>query len=117
MQENVLVRLRHMLDAAREAAGFLSGKTRSDLNTDRMLVLTLLKEIEIVGEAASRVSLEGRAECDCVPWRDIIDMRNHLMHVYFDIDLDTVWKTASEDLPLLAEALERFLAHGSEGSC
>jgi len=55
------VRLRHMLDSAREDKGFLSNRVRDDLNRDRMLLLSLVKSIEILGEAASRVSPEARA--------------------------------------------------------
>ncbi|MDA8166690.1 MAG: hypothetical protein M0Z32_02925 [Actinomycetota bacterium] len=51
-----IIRLRHMLDSAREAVSFISGKTRSDLDADRKLTLSLIKSIEIIGEAASKVS-------------------------------------------------------------
>lgn len=60
MQKDDLIRLRHMLDAANEALSFISGKSRDDLNTNRMLVLSLVKEIEIIGEAAGKVSPEAR---------------------------------------------------------
>ncbi len=60
MQRDDLVRLRHMLDAAREALSFSSGKSRADLNFDRMLVLSLVKDIEIIGEAAVKVSQETK---------------------------------------------------------
>lgn len=67
MQRADAVRLRHMLDSAREAQGFLSDRVRDDLNRDRMLLLSLVKSIEILGEAASRVSTEARAECPNLP--------------------------------------------------
>jgi len=108
MQKDDLVRLRHMLDAAREALSFSSGKSRADLNSDRMLVLSLVKDIEIIGEAASKVSRDTRKLSE-IPWQDIIDMRNHLTHVYFDIDLDIVWDTILNDLPPLVEKLEKIV--------
>lgn len=104
MQKDDAVRLRHMLDAAQEAAFFAQNKTRSSLDTDRQLVLSLVKSIEIIGEAAANVSTKCREDFPQIPWRDIISMRNRLTHVYFDINLDILWKTVVEDLPpLIAE--------------
>ena len=109
MQKDDLVRLLHMLDAASEAVSFLAGKSRADLDTNRMLVLSLVKDIEMIGEAASKVSLETRKECGKIPWLDIVDMRNHLIHAYFDIDLNIVWDTITTDLPPLIKELEKIL--------
>ena len=104
------VRLRHMLDAAREASQFVAGRGRADLDRDRMLALALVKEIEIIGEAANRVSVEARKRCAEIPWANITGMRNRLIHGYFSIDLDIVWQTATAELPPLAAALEKCLA-------
>ncbi len=93
-----------MLDAAKEARSFASGKKRSDLDNNRQLALALVKDIEIIGEAASKVSQETRTKHPAIPWLDIINMRNRLIHAYFDIDLEIVWDTATKDLlPLVAE--------------
>jgi uncharacterized protein with HEPN domain len=102
-------RLRHMLDAAREAQSFVAGKSRSDLESDRQLALSLVKLIEIIGEAASRVSPQYRSIQTRLPWRDIIAMRNRLIHGYFDVDLDRVWDTVTDDLPPLIGELEAML--------
>ena len=110
MQKSDLVRLRHMLDAACEAASFVVGRTREDLDTDRMLVLSLVKSIEIIGEAASRVSAECKAELPAIQWQDIISMRNRLIHAYFDIDLDIVWSSGTEEMPVLIVALAEALS-------
>jgi uncharacterized protein with HEPN domain len=103
------IRLRHMLDAAREALGFVRGRVRTDLNNDRMLVLSLVKEIEIIGEAAYQMSQGARYELQDVPWDDIIRMRHRLVHAYFDINLDILWSTAVYDLPALVHVLEPLL--------
>jgi len=110
MRKDDLVRLRHMLDAAREAQEFARGRQRSDLNRDRMLTLSLVKCIEIIGEAAAKVSEETRAECPSLPWADVIGMRNRLIHGYFDIDLDRVWDTVKDDLPPLAASLSSVIS-------
>ena len=100
------IRLRHMVDAAREAASFAVGRTRGDLDADRQLVLALVKEIEIVGEAAARVSEATRAHLPGIPWDELIGMRNRLVHAYFDVNLSIVWQTVHEDLPKLIALLE-----------
>jgi len=107
MQENDLVRLRHMLDAGREARSYIAGQQRTDLAQDRMLVHALVRCIEIIGEAASRTSAECRAETATIPWSDIVGMRNRLIHAYFDIDLDLLWDTVQDDLPPLIAQLEK----------
>ncbi|NVL90305.1 MAG: DUF86 domain-containing protein [Desulfobacterales bacterium] len=109
MRKDDLVRLRHMLDAAKEAIGFVQNRTRSALEGDRMLVLSIVKSIEILGEAATRVTKECHNEFPQIPWRNIIAMRNRLIHAYFDIDLDRVWDTVTDDLPPLVQELERIL--------
>ena len=110
MRRDDAIRLRHMLDAAQEAMSFARGKKREDLDRERMLVLSLLKDIEIVGEAASKVSENCRQEHPEIPWKDIVTMRNRLIHGYFDINLDVVWKTATEELPLLVQKLQRVIS-------
>lgn len=109
MRKDDTVRLRHMLDAAREVESFAEGKSRNSLDSDRQLVLALVKSIEIIGEAASRVTEESRKTFSQIPWTNIIGMRNRLIHAYYDTDLDVLWKTVTEDIsPLIAE-LERII--------
>jgi uncharacterized protein with HEPN domain len=109
MQPEDEERLRHMLDAAREALSFAEGRTRADLDRDRLLELGLVKEIEIIGEAAIGVTDAVRASLPQIPWLDIIGMRHRLVHAYFDINLDVLWKSVQDDLPPLIAALEDIL--------
>ncbi|MBI4610960.1 MAG: DUF86 domain-containing protein [Candidatus Rokubacteria bacterium] len=109
MRKDDANRLRHMRDAAREALEFARGRVRSDLDTDRMLVLALIKDTEIIGEAANQVSEETRAQFPKIPWADIIGMRHRLVHAYFDINLEILWRTVQQDLPPLLAALEKAL--------
>jgi len=103
------VRLHHMLDAAKEAVLFAENRTRSDLESDRMLTLSLVKCIEIIGEAAARMTKERQQELPQIPWLQIISMRNRLIHAYFEIDLDAVWDTVTEDIPVLIVELEQII--------
>ena len=104
------VRLRHMLEAAREAVSFARGRVRGDLDTDRQLVLSLVKDIEIVGEAAAQVTEAVRAQVPDIPWQVIVAMRNRLVHAYFSINLDIVWQTVQQDLPTLISQLEQVVS-------
>jgi uncharacterized protein with HEPN domain len=106
MRPDDIIRLRHMLDAANEAISFVQGKLRSDLDDNRMLVLALVKEVEIIGEAAYQTSPETREQLDKIPWEDIIGMRHRLVHAYFDINLDILWQTIRQDLPGLVKAMK-----------
>lgn|ERR1017187_1447755 len=110
MLESDAVRLRHMLDAAREAVMFGAGRKPEDLVNERVLALALVRSIEIIGEAASRVSQELRAACPEVPWGDIIGMRNRLIHAYFEVDLVRVCDTLASDLLSRIVRLERILS-------
>ena len=74
------IRLRHMLDAAKEALRFIAGRGKEDLAADRQLALALIKEIEIIGEAASRISIEVKDSRPDIPWPAIVGMRNRLIH-------------------------------------
>jgi len=105
-----VIRLRHMLGAARKACEFAEGQTRRALDGESVLSYALVRCLEIVGEAAAQVSPEGRGHCPGLPWPMIVGMRNRLIHAYFDINLDRVWETITEDLPALIAELERVLA-------
>jgi uncharacterized protein with HEPN domain len=104
-----IARLRHMLDHAREAVDLIQGKTRKDLDDERLLQLGLVRLVEIIGEAASRVSQEERGKHSEILWEDVVGMRHKLIHGYDRVDLDILWDTVTEDLPRLIEQLEKIL--------
>ncbi len=87
----------------------MRGRSRTDLLQDRVLTLVPVRCIEIIGEAASKVSPEMHAKHVDIPWKDIVGMRNRLIHAYFDIDLDRVLDTLAGDLPPLITAIEGIL--------
>lgn len=109
------VRLRHMADAIEAASKFVEGRSRSDLDADRMLVFALVRAVEIIGEAASKLSSEGRAGLPAVPWSSVVGMRNRLIHAYFDVDLDILWNTVTRALPPLGEQIQAALGESSRG--
>lgn len=109
MFEDDSVRIRHILDAAREAIAFAKDRTRANLDTDRKLNLSLVRLLEIIGEAARGISQEFRDSHPALPWKTMIGMRDRLIHGYFDVNLDVVWQTVTEDLPPLIAQLEKIV--------
>lgn len=106
------VRLQHMLDGANEIQEYVEAATRENLDHDRKLVHSLVRLFEIIGEAASQVSEELQENVPAIPWAVIIGMRNRLIHAYFAINLDVVWRTSTEDIPLLITELKTVLGEG-----
>ena len=102
--------LRHMRDHAVEAAELVRGRARAELDADRVLALALTKLVEIIGEAAGRVSEPTRDAAPGLPWRQIVGTRNRLVHGYDEIDLDVLWEIATVELMPLVEQLDRMLA-------
>lgn len=99
------IRLRHLTEVASKAVGYCNGRQRTDLDNDELLRLAVTKLVEIVGEAAKHISPELQAATPDVPWAFAARMRDRLVHHYFDINLDILWHTVTEDLPGLLETL------------
>ena len=103
-------RLQHMLNAAQKAIRFTKGKQREDLDADEMLALALVRLLEIIGEAASKVSEETRNTEPSLPWAKMVGMRNRLIHGYDIVDLNVLWQTIGDDLNPLVESLAALLS-------
>ena len=97
-----------MIDAAEAVAQFIAGRRRADLDGDRMLLFAIVRAIEVLGEASARMSPDTQALAPSIPWTSIVGMRNRLIHGYFDVDAEIVWKTATVELPALLESLRRL---------
>jgi uncharacterized protein with HEPN domain len=108
MAKDDRVRLRHRLDSAREAVELIQGKSRTDLDTNRVLSLALVRLLEIVGEAASRVTTDTRQQTPAIPWSQIVSLRHRLIHGYDTINMDILWKILAADLPVLIAQLQRI---------
>jgi len=104
------VALQHMRDHAIEAVAATSGRSRSDLDGDRLFALALIKLVEIVGEAASRVSMPTRVGQPCIPWNAIVATRHRLVHGYDQVDFDLLWRIVAVELPPLIQELAAILA-------
>lgn len=105
-----IIALRHMLSHAEEAVSLAQGRTRSDLDTDRMLNLALTRLLEVVGEAAGRVPKEQCESHPEIPWPQIVSLRNRLIHGYDSVDFDILWQILVNDLPPLIISLKLMIA-------
>ena len=103
-------RLRHILDACLSIQTYTIGKTRVDFDADPVLCLALIRLVEIIGEAVSKLSNELKQAHDEIPWIDIVGMRNRLIHGYDAVDLSIVWQIVRRDLEPLVADLDRLLA-------
>lgn len=110
MENRDLIRFRHMLDSANALLGFVDGKTRKHLNIDRMFSNAVIRELEILGEAANHISEKTQKLFPELPWKQIVGMRNTLIHAYFDVDYDIIWKTVNNDLPLFYHQLRKIVS-------
>jgi uncharacterized protein with HEPN domain len=98
-----------MLDTARNAVGKVAGKSRGDFEADENLRLAVAYLIQIIGEAATRVSSSFRDAHPSIPWSEIIGMRQKIVHDYLGVDYDIVWQVVTADLPVLARALNEVV--------
>jgi uncharacterized protein with HEPN domain len=98
-----------MLQSARDARAFTAELTRSDFEHSRIAQYALAHALQIIGEAAARVSEETRSKVPDVEWAQMVGMRNRLVHDYGRIDRGVLWDTVNEDIPSLIAVLERFV--------
>ena len=87
----------------------MHGKTRSDLDNDRLLNLALTRLLEIIGDAANRVPDSVQVKYPKLPWLQMIGLRNRLIHGYDNVDFDILWAIVTQDLPGLIAQLEIIL--------
>ena len=102
-------RLEHMLAAADRVIRYTSDKTYKDLAADDMMYYAVVKNIEIIGEAANLLSSEFIDSHPQTPWKQVRGMRNYIVHEYFQIDDVVVWGVVSADIPVLRKQLLEYL--------
>lgn len=88
---------------------FVANRSKDDFEKDVMLQDALVRNLEIIGEASKNLSSELRDSAPNINWRDIMRMRDKIVHHYFRIDLDIVWQTVAEDIPQLTPKIEAIL--------
>jgi len=103
------IRIRHMAEAIRQALQYAADRSTAEVEADPPLKALLIRNLEIPGEAASRITPQLRAEQPQIPWREMVEMRNRLIHAYFDVDMSIICATVQRALPRLLVQLEALL--------
>jgi uncharacterized protein with HEPN domain len=109
MERDDSVYLHHVIDAAERISEYLEGVDRIQFETNHLLQDGVIRQLEIIGEAIKRVSKDLRSIYPEVQWQDTAGMRDKLIHDYFGVDLETVWLTAQDDIPVLDRQIRRIL--------
>ncbi len=102
--------LSDLVAACVKVMDYVQGACRPDLDQDDRLLSACCYQIAVIGEAVKRVSPTTRAKHPEVPWKDIAGMRDRLIHGYDSVDVDELWKTATEDVPALLEQVRTILS-------
>lgn len=107
--ERDLQSLLDMLQSAEIVMDYVAGRSQTELTTDLQFQDAIIRRLQIIGEAARRISESTRQTLPTIPWTAINGMRNRLVHEYDEIDLDTVWDTVINSLPILISELEQVV--------
>ena len=100
--------LEHILQSIDRILSYISDKTRIDFEEDFKTQDAVVRQLEIIGEATKRISMDFRRKHKEIPWSDMAGMRDILIHDYIDVDFEIVWKTASEQIPVLKRLLGKL---------
>jgi uncharacterized protein with HEPN domain len=111
MSERDMALLLDMLMAARDAQTFIEGMRQEDFLSSRLHQNAVIRSLEIIGEAAGKISVEGRQRMPEFRWRDMTGLRHRLIHGYGDVRMDLVWDVARNQLPSLILTLDQTLQH------
>lgn len=103
------VYLESMLDAISRIRRYIGRKRRAGFLADPLLQDAVIRNIEVIGEAAGRVSREFASRHPGIPWSDVAGMRHRLIHGYLSVNLNTVWQVVERDLDVLEKQLARLV--------
>ena len=107
--ERDIGRLQDILQAADNIISFTEGHSREELNADKLRYYAVVKNVEIIGEAAYMLSLDFKEKYEHIPWKDIIRMRHVLVHGYATILPELLWNTALTEVPELKKQVAQMM--------
>ncbi len=103
-----LVYVEHVLRCIEKVQGYTKTLTAQDFNENELIQDAVIRNIEIIGEAAKKISKNFKSQYQEIPWKEMSGMRDKLIHDYFGVDVDVVWKTVVEDIPYLKSLIENI---------
>lgn len=106
--KNDLVFIEYILNSIRAIEDFSKGLTKEELSINRLKQSAIIREIEVIGEAARNMSENTKKRHKEIKWKDIIGTRDKMIHHYFGVDLEIVWGIVKEDLHVLKKQLEKI---------
>ncbi|MCA1780519.1 MAG: DUF86 domain-containing protein [Xanthomonadaceae bacterium] len=116
LPERDLSLLLDMLLAARDARKFIRGMEKPEFLDSDLHQSAVIRSLEIIGEAAGRISPATTKKISEIPWKKVTGMRHRLIHDYFDVDLELVWEVVHVEIPALIKTLEGLVPPEDEGS-
>lgn len=114
MQPSLTEFLRHIQDEINFCLNQTKGKDFETFSNDEILTRAIVRSLEIIGEASKKVPPDFRSQFPLITWKDISGMRDRLIHHYFGVDLEIVWNTVLEDLPILSEWMDPMIRASKE---
>lgn len=114
MKKSDTVYLHHILDAIEQIETYIAGISYEQFLQERLIQDGVIRQLEIIGEASRNLSSQFRDQHPRIPWRQIIGLRNRVIHAYFDINLDIIWEVTQNDVPTLKNAMESFISENNE---
>ena len=109
MKKNSLIFIKHILEHIELIEKFSEGLTKNEIEEDRLKQSAIVRELEIVGEAAKNLSIDFKDKYKEIEWKKIAGLRDKLIHNYFGVDLDIVWDIIIEDIPILKKQIQEII--------
>lgn len=109
MKKDDQVYLKHIRDAIIKIENYIEKIDYDNFLKDSLVQDGIIRQLEIIGEATKHLSKETKENCQDIPWKDIVGMRDKLIHNYLGVDLKAVWTTIKNDLPILKKGIDKAI--------
>jgi len=100
--------LEHILLSIKKIKEYTKDLSKADFDSNELVQDAVLRNIEIIGEATKKISQELKSKYKEIPWREMSGMRDKLVHDYMGIDVEVVWKTITDDIPLIETLINKI---------